>query len=173
LTSWKYGRKWFRAVPFPVSDARQESSRGVMSDDPGFPVSVLERSARPVARRSLAVLLATSALGVVSAHALDGTWQGATSDWTDGTNWSSTPSVPDGIATFNGGGSANVDNTNGGVSIGRVNFSAGAYIITVNNVFIVNGAGVFNSSLSTQTFNVNDSLVFNNGATASGGTGAV
>src|SRR5262245_36733585 len=140
-----------------VSDARQKSSRGVMSDF-RFPVSVLKRSARPVARRSLAVLLATSALGVVSAHAVDGTWQGATSDWTDGTNWSSTPSVPDGIATFNGGGSANVDNTNGGVSIGRVNFSAGAYTITVNNVFIVSGAGVFNNSLSTQTFTVNDSL---------------
>jgi uncharacterized protein with beta-barrel porin domain len=143
---------------------------------PGFSLSTLPRGARPLARRSLAVLLATSALGVVSAHAVDGTWQGATGDWTDGTNWSSTPTVPDGIATFANTGSTSVDNTNGAVSIGRINFNAGApgYTITVDsNVFVVNGAGVFNNSVNTQTFDVNDSLVFNNGATASGGTGGV
>ena len=143
---------------------------------PGFSLSALPRGARPTARRSLAVLLATSALGVVSAHAVDGTWQGASSDWTDGTNWSSTPSVPDGTATFANTGLTSVDNTNGAVSIGRINFNVGApaYTITVDsNVFIVNAAGVFNNSANTQTFTVNDSLIFNNGATASGGTGAV
>ena len=56
---------------------------------------------RSVVRHSLATLLATTALGVVAAHAVDGTWVGGTSnDWTDGTNWTSTPTVPDGTATF-------------------------------------------------------------------------
>ncbi|WP_439398224.1 hypothetical protein ACRQ5Q_13430 [Bradyrhizobium sp. PMVTL-01] len=47
---------------------------------------------RSVTRHSLATLLATTALGVVTAHAVDGTWTGASTDWTDPTNWSSNPS---------------------------------------------------------------------------------
>ena len=79
---------------------------------------------RAVVRHSLATLLATTALGVVAAHAVDGTWIGATStDWTDGTNWTSTPTVPDGTATFTNTGSTTVD-SNGLVNIGAVVFTA-------------------------------------------------
>jgi hypothetical protein len=72
---------------------------------------------------------------------VDGTWQGAGNDWTDGTNWSSNSSVPDCTATFANTGSTNVDNTNGLVTIGRINFNAGApsYTITVDNNGLVNG----------------------------------
>jgi len=129
-----------------------------------------------VARHSLAILLATTALGVVSAHAVDGTWTGAGSEWTDGTNWSSTPTVPDGIATFTNTGPTTVQSS-GLVNIGSVQFTAApnaqAYTITTNDIFLVNGTGVFNNSTNTQTFNVNFSVVFQNSSTASGGSNPV
>ncbi|MCG2671614.1 hypothetical protein ACFPFP_32265 [Bradyrhizobium sp. GCM10023182] len=65
---------------------------------------------RAVIKHSLATLLATTALGVVAAHAVDGTWTGATTDWTAPTNWSIL-TVPDGTATFSNTGSAAVDTT--------------------------------------------------------------
>ncbi|MEH2561426.1 autotransporter domain-containing protein [Bradyrhizobium sp. AZCC 2289] len=137
------------------------------------------RTLQSVTRHSLAVLLATSALGVVSAHAVDGTWTGASnSEWTDGTNWSSTPSVPDGTATFTNTGPAAVQ-SNGLVNIGTVLFTgapnpnAQAYTIDTNDIFLVNGTGVFNNSTNTQTFNVNSSMVFQNSSSASAGSHAV
>src|SRR5215471_4845582 len=45
---------------------------------------------------SLAALVALAPV----AHAVDGTWTGPDTEWTDGTNWSSTPAVPDNTATF-------------------------------------------------------------------------
>ncbi|WMT72582.1 autotransporter domain-containing protein [Bradyrhizobium sp. Ash2021] len=137
------------------------------------------RTLQSVTRHSLAVLLATSALGVVSAHAVDGNWAGASSsEWTDGTNWSSTPSVPDGTATFTNTGPAAVQ-SNGFVNIGTVLFTgaplpnAQAYTIDTNDIFLVNGTGVFNNSTNTQTFNVNSSMVFQNSSSASAGSHAV
>ena len=73
---------------------------------------------RSAVRHSLATLLATTALGVVAAHAVDGTWVGGSSDWTDPSNWLSNPSVPDGTASFASTGSTAVDNNNAAVSIG-------------------------------------------------------
>ncbi|WP_249151331.1 autotransporter outer membrane beta-barrel domain-containing protein [Bradyrhizobium liaoningense] len=132
-------------------------------------------------RHSLATLLATSALGVVlgqnPAFALDGTWTGATStEWTDGTNWTSTPTVPDGVATFTNTGSTTVD-SNGLVGIGGIVFTAApnaqGYTVNINDIFVVNGVGVSNNSTNLQTFNVSSSLVFSNASSANGGTGGV
>src|SRR5947199_6959824 len=39
-----------------------------------------------------------------TAQAVDGTWQGPGAEWTTGTNWSSSPTVPDGTATFSNNG---------------------------------------------------------------------
>src|ERR1700748_1797781 len=107
-------------------------------------------------RRTVAVLLATTALGGTSAHAVDGTWIGGGDEWTDPTHWSSNPNVPDGTATFTINEPTAVQ-SNGFVSIGSVQFTAApnaqAYTITTNDVFVVNGAGVFNNSTNTQTFN--------------------
>ncbi|MCG2643587.1 MULTISPECIES: autotransporter outer membrane beta-barrel domain-containing protein [Bradyrhizobium] len=131
---------------------------------------------RAVIKHSLATLLATTALGVVVAHAVDGNWVGATSDWTDPANWSS-PTVPDGTATFGNTGSAAVDNNNGIITIGTVLFNgtAQAYTVTVGNPFIINGTGIINNSGNTQNFAVTsgNNLVFQQNSTASGGTGAV
>ncbi|MBR1171949.1 autotransporter domain-containing protein [Bradyrhizobium liaoningense] len=131
-----------------------------------------------IMRHSLATLLATTALGVVAAHAVDGTWVGGSSDWTDPTNWSSNPSVPDGTATFTNTGSTAVDNNNGVVSIGTVAFTSisQAYSVTIGNPFIVNGTGIINNdTVNTQNFQVTsgNNLVFQNSSTASGGAGAV
>jgi uncharacterized protein with beta-barrel porin domain len=132
-----------------------------------------------VARHSLAVLLATTALGVVSAHAVDGTWVSGSGEWTDPTSWSTNPTVPDGIATFTNTGAAAVTNNGGVVTIGEILFTsvpnAQAYAFTINNPFIVNASGIINNSTNTQTFEVTsgNSLVFQNGSTANSGTGAV
>lgn len=128
-------------------------------------------------RHSLATLLATTALGVVTAHAVDGTWTGATStEWTDGTNWTSTPDVPDGTATFTNTGPNTVD-SNGLVNIGAVVFTAApnaqAYTVNTNDIFVVNGAGILNNSTNVQTFNVSSSMVFTNSSSASAGSNVV
>ncbi|KJC56306.1 autotransporter [Bradyrhizobium sp. LTSPM299] len=136
-----------------------------------------QRGLQSVTRHSIAVLLATTALGVVSAHALDGIWTGASSnEWTDGTNWTSNPNVPDGVATFTNTGPANLDSS-GLVNIGSVVFTATpnaqAYTINTNDIFVVNGVGISNNSTNTQTFNVGSSMVFTNSSTASGGSAPV
>ena len=133
---------------------------------------------RSVVRRSLATLLATTALGVVAAHAVDGTWTGGSSDWTDPTNWTSNPSVPDGTAIFSTIGSTAVDNNNGVISIGTIQFggTAQAYTFTIGNPFIVNATGIINSdTVNNQNFVVTsgNNLVFQNSSTASGGAGIV
>ena len=115
------------------------------------------------------------------AHAQDATWNGASTDWTDPNNWNPN-TVPTGTATFTNTGSATVDNANGFVTIGATSFTsvpnAQAYTFNIDNTFIINGAGVTNSSTNTQTFNVDPlgnavPLIFQNSATANNGTGAV
>jgi fibronectin-binding autotransporter adhesin len=127
-------------------------------------------------RRAIAVLLATTALGGGSAHAVDGTWIGSGDEWTDPTNWSSNPSVPDGTATFTVNTPTAVQ-SNGFVGIGSVQFTqtpnAAAYTITTNDVFVVNGAGVSNNSTNTQTFVTASTTLFQNSSTASGGSKTV
>jgi hypothetical protein len=135
-----------------------------------------------IGRHSLAILLASTALGVVAAHAVDATWVGGNSgdpnEWVEPNN--STPAtVPDGVATFTNTGVTTVANDNGIVVIGEVFFTgtpdAQAYTINIDNPFIVNAAGIVNNSTNTQTFNVTsgNSLVFQNGSSASAGTGTV
>ncbi|MDE5461717.1 autotransporter domain-containing protein [Bradyrhizobium sp. CSS354] len=131
---------------------------------------------RSVARHSLATLLATTALGVVAAQAQDGTWVGGSSEWTDGANWTSTPIVPDGIATFSTSADTNIASS-GIVNIGSVIFTASpdapAYTITTSDIFLVNGAGISNNSTNAQTFNVGSIMAFTNSSSASGGTNVV
>src|SRR5262249_27270969 len=50
------------------------------------------------------VSLAALATLAPGAHAVDGTWTGPAAEWTDGTNWSSSPDVPDNAATFTNNG---------------------------------------------------------------------
>ena len=144
---------------------------------PTVRLATSERRLRSAARQSLAVLLATTALGVVSAHAVDGTWVSSSGEWVDATSWSSNPAIPDGTATFSNTGTTTVTNNNGIVTIGTIQFiaNAQAYAVTLNNPFIINTLGIINNSTHTQTFEVTsgNSLVFQNGSSASGGSAAV
>jgi autotransporter-associated beta strand protein len=137
------------------------------------------RRMRSATRQSLAVLLATTALGVVSAHAVDGTWLGNNAgdptEWIDPANWTSNPNLPDGTGTFTNNGASTTVDANGLVNIGTISFTAAApaYTITTNDIFLINGTGVTNNGAVTQTFNVASSLVFQNSSSASTGPGAV
>src|SRR3977135_2463737 len=91
--------------------------------DPKIGMPVTRRRPRSVARHSLAALLASTALGVVAAHAVDTTWVGGNggdpNEWVEPNNW--TPAtVPDGVATFSNTGVTTVANDNGIVVIGEV-----------------------------------------------------
>src|SRR5580704_2228721 len=151
-----------------------QSEKGDMAG-PEIAIANSRRSLRAIARHSLAVLLATTALGVVVAHAVDATWVGGNgldpSEWVESNNW--TPAtIPNGIATFTNTGVTTVANDNGIVIIGEVFFTgtpnAQAYTINVDNPMIVTATGIINNSTNTQTFNITSgsSLVFQNGSSA-------
>jgi hypothetical protein len=96
---------------------------------------------------------ALAMLGPGTAHAVDGIWQGPGAEWTTGTNWSSSPAVPDGTATFNNNGAPTSVTISNPTSINTIAFdpAAPAYSFTVQN-----GATftVINSSSSTSNFSV-------------------
>src|SRR5271154_3762207 len=101
-----------------------QSEKGDMAG-PEIPIANSRRGLRAIARHSLAVLLATTALGVVAAHAVDATWVGGNggdpNEWVEPNNW--TPAtVPSGIATFTNTGVTTVANDNGIVIVGEVFF---------------------------------------------------
>ena len=98
-------------------------------------------------------------VGSGSRAAVDGTWVGAGSEWTTGSNWSSAPAVPDGTATFtNNGAPTAVNDFEQRTSIGTMEFTAAApaYSFTVTNgaSFTVN-TGVDSASLPLPNFRVN------------------
>ncbi len=145
---------------------------------PKFPEQLGRRGLRTVARHSLAVLLASTALGVVAARAQDATWVGNNAgdpnEWIENNNW--TPAtIPTGTATFTNNGAPTTVDANGIVSVNAITFTgapnnAPAYTITMNDIFIVSGTGVTNNSTNTQTINNTVSAVFQNSSSASAGT---
>ena len=109
------------------------------------------RGWRAAGRRSLAVLLATTALGVVSAHAIDATWTGGNggdpNEWVEPLNWTG-GAVPDGPATFTNTGVTTVVNDNAGIANATILFTTTAqtYTITLNNSAVLNGLGIVNNN---------------------------
>lgn len=108
-------------------------------------------------------------MGTVAAHAVDGTWVGPFMEWTTGTNWSSTPTVPDNTATFANNGAPNELTIAAPVSINTINFTAGAPIYGFTTFgagsLTINGAGIINQSSQIPVFD-NINLTFNNSSTA-------
>jgi len=135
--------------------------------------SLAASRARPAATRRALLggvwLGALAMLAPDAAHAVDGTWLGLGNQWTLGTNWSSSPDVPDGTATFTNNGaptSVAISNT---ASIGTIQFTtaAPAYEFAVNfALFEINGAGVVNNSASAASFNNNGAMTFVNASSA-------
>ena len=131
-----------------------------------------KRVSAPVLRLRVAALLAGTCLGATSAQAVDGTWLAApaTNEWTTATNWSSSPAVPDGTATF---GASNITSLNisGNTSIGTIQLDTGApaYSFDIGpsggvDVNIV-GAGIVNKSTALSIAN-GGRLNFSNASTA-------
>jgi autotransporter-associated beta strand protein len=123
-----------------------------------------------------AYLLATTAaaalLAATSAHATDGTWQGPGAEWTTGTNWSSTPTVPDNTATFTNNGAPTAVTISASTSINTMVFApaAPAYSFTLGGsaAFTIAGAGIVNTSSNAPNFFVGpiSTLSFTNNSTA-------
>ncbi len=148
---------------------------------PKFPEQHSRRGLRAVTRHCLAILLASTALGVVSARAQDATWVGNNAgdpnEWDENNNW--TPAtIPSGTATFTNNGAPTSVTATGSVSVGAIFFTgapnnAPAYTIDMDDVTLISGTGVTNNSTNTQTFNINNTAVFLNSSSASAGTGPV
>src|SRR5499427_989866 len=124
-------------------------------------------------RMTLLAGVSLAALTVLApvAHAVDGTWTGPDIEWTDGTNWSSTPDVPDNTATFTNNAAPTSVTISDDASINTIQFTAGApaFNFTTSGTgitFDINGAGVLNNSAFAPSFINNDNLNFNNASSA-------
>jgi autotransporter-associated beta strand protein/T5SS/PEP-CTERM-associated repeat protein len=162
-------------------------SQATRAAAPAAPSAALRDGAIQIATRSTpaalsrAALLGSVWLGALAmlapspAHAVDGTWTGPGTQWTVGTNWSSTPpnTVPDDIATFTNSPGAPTSVTIASfasVNINTIQFTAAApaYSFTINPfaTFSINGAGISNSSAFAPTFTNDAGLMFFNSGTA-------
>src|SRR3954454_4907120 len=140
---------------------------GVSNSD--VAIRIVPSGARTPSRRAALLgsvcMGALAMLGPGTAHAVDGIWQGPGAEWTTGTNWSSSPAVPDGTATFNNNGAPTAVTISGTASINTIAFDAAApaYSFTVQNgaTFTIN-----NSSSSTSNFSVSSgaALAIGNGS---------
>ena len=120
---------------------RSQATRAVAPAAPGAALrDSAIRIAPPAARVAFSrvALLGSVWLGALVivapdvARAVDGTWQGPGMEWTTGTNWSSSPLVPDGVGT------ATFTNNSAPTS---VTISNNAAINTIQ--FELGGAGLF------------------------------
>jgi autotransporter-associated beta strand protein len=114
-----------------------------------------------------ALLAGVTSLSLMPAQvrALDATWTGPGSQWTTGTNWSSSPTVPDNTATFTNNGAPTAV-TVGSASINTIIFTAGAPAYTFSSgTLTIGGTGIVNSASNGQTFE-DMNLTFNNSSTA-------
>jgi outer membrane autotransporter protein len=121
-------------------------------------------------------------LGVPAANAVDGMWlpAPATADWNTGTNWSSSPTVPDNTASFGASATTSLTFSATTTNINTLQFGAGApaYTFTINQVVAgqtlnISGTGIVNNSSFAPTFTISGInapvigvLNFNNSSTA-------
>src|SRR5262245_11764096 len=102
--------------------------------------------------------LAVLAPGAVYAQ-LDGTWTGPGNEWTDGTNWSSNPGVPDNTATFTNNGAPTSVAISNDAEITTMQFTAAApaYSFIISSAFSI--VGIDNSSAFAPSFILNNGAV--------------
>ena len=135
------------------------------------------RIAAPDARTAptRAALLGSVCIGVLTmlvpgaAHAVDGTWTGPGGEWTTGTNWSSSPTVPDGTASFVSNGAPTAVTISNSTAINTIDFAAAApaYSFTVQNGATFTVDSTSNSSSFRPDFSVSGgaTLAIGNGGT--------
>src|SRR5262249_42857310 len=114
------------------------------------------------------VSLAALATLAPGAHAVDGTWTGLGTEWTDGTNWSSNPDVPDNAATFTNNSAPTSVTISGPADINTIQFTAAApaYSFSNSDAFNINGTGIVNNSAFAPTFTNTGNFSFNNTSSA-------
>jgi autotransporter-associated beta strand protein/T5SS/PEP-CTERM-associated repeat protein len=113
-----------------------------------------------------------------TAYAVDATWIGVGSEWTTGTNWSSSPTVPNGIATFTNNNAPTAVTISGTTSITTLKFTAAApaYSFAIGNAatFTINGPnGTVNASSFNPAFSVNAGATLALGDAASAEIGSL
>jgi hypothetical protein len=142
----------------------------------GQPLSHEVHGAHVSHLKRVAFLLAGVSFGAFSANATDGIWTGATTnEWTTGTNWSSSPTVPDNTATFTNNGAPTSVTINNNASINTIQFDTGApaYSFTIiGSSLFINGAGIVNNSSFAPSFTIGmgGGLDFLNSSTAGSAT---
>jgi autotransporter-associated beta strand protein len=139
----------------------------VATDDQSVPSAVIPevviRIAAALPRRALsrAAALGGVWLGALAtltpdvAHATDGTWTGPGAEWTVGTNWDSTPTVPDNKPTFtNNPGAPTSVAISSSTSINTIEFTAVAppYSFSIGSGVTFSINSIANSSLSSPNF---------------------
>ena len=139
-------------------------------------VRLSPRLARAGCRRVPGVALLGGLLlgGIVvagrAAHAVDGVWNGPGAEWTTGTNWSSTPTVPDNTATFTNNGAPTSVTISNNASINTLQFTAAApaYTFSLSNANLVINSGIVNGSsfAPTITNTQNAATSFTNSSSA-------
>jgi len=118
------------------------------------------------------LLLASTCLAAIEAHAADGTWLGggapSATEWTQANNWTSNPSLPTGTATFGASAFTSVG-ISSAITIGTMQFNAGApaYTFTGGGVVPIDftGAGIVNNSSFAPTL-INQFITFHNSSSA-------
>src|SRR5262245_33641172 len=118
---------------------------------------------------AFAALVAIGA-SVTPARAVDGTWTGATTnEWTTGTNWTSTPIVPNNTATFTNNGAPTSVTISNSTSINTIQFDAAVPAYSFTNSafsFDILGTGIVNNSANAPIFINNGALNFFSSSTA-------
>src|SRR6478752_7772897 len=131
---------------------RSRTAHSALRPRPGVSIGhIAIRIAAPGARTPSrrAALLGSVCIGVLAmlvpgaAHAVDATWTGPGAEWTTGTNWSSSPTVPDDTASITNNGAPTAVTISNTAAINTIDFAAAApaYSFTVQNnaTFTVNG----------------------------------
>src|SRR5580704_2259396 len=139
----------------------------------GIALRILPSRAGPIRTRPAllgGLLLGGMAMAGHAAHAVDGVWNGPGAEWTTGTNWSSTPTVPNNTATFTNNGAPTSVTLSNSASINTLQFNAAApaYSFSVINANLVIKSGIVNGSsfAPTITNTQNAATSFANGSSA-------
>jgi hypothetical protein len=104
----------------------------------------------------LTTAAAAALLAAMPAYAQDATWTGPGNEWTTGTNWSSSPTVPTNTATFTNNGAPTSLTISASTSINTMAFTPGApaysFTLGTSTAFTIAGAGIVNASSNAPNF---------------------
>jgi outer membrane autotransporter protein len=140
---------------------------------------IKRRQRGTLARWRVAAVLAGTCLGSAAAHAVDGTWLLApgSNDYNTGSNWSSSPTVPDGTASFGISATTSLVFSAAATTVGGWTFNAGASAYTFTNAghnLQFNGAGIIinggSANIVSSFSGTNATITFNNSSSAGSAT---